>query len=598
MFLQTSHTGNVAVQRSESTISVDKRRPIGSLIAMFRPYRASMFLATVVFVIKDSPIWILPILTANIIDVVVEHKPVEQLWLNAGIAAIILVMNYPLNVLYVSRFSNAVRHVAADLRNGMSSRLQLLTIGFHSRTSAAVIQSKVVRDAENVELALNQSYGVGLSAICVLVGALVSTAVRVPSFVPVFVVIVPIAAVLLIMLRRRSGSLNESLRHEVETFSSRIGEMAALMPITRAHALEDVALERVSTSVEDVRSAAVALDKFNGRFGSITWISYQSLGVFCLVAASFAALTRFIPITAGEVVLLSGYFTILTGAIVNLLNLLPVMTKARESMRSIAEVLQEPDVELNVGKRAVASVAGNLRFERLGYRYTPRGKPALSDIELEVAPGETIAFVGPSGSGKSTLLNVVLGFLRPTSGRLLLDGVDTQTLDLRTFRSRVSVVPQESVLFEGTIRDNVAYGLSDASDAAVLDALRGANALEIVDALPDGWDTIVGERGARLSGGQRQRIAIARALIRDPRVLLLDEATSALDGESEKLVQDAVERLMGGRTTLIVAHRLSTIRAADRIAVLDAGRLVEIGTHKNLLAAGGRYSTLYSAQSF
>jgi ATP-binding cassette subfamily B protein len=581
-----------------ASLTVDKARPVRSLISLFRPYRGSMVVATIVFIIKDSPIWILPILTGNIIDVVVEHKPLNQLWLNAAIAAIILLMNFPLNVLYVGLFSNAIRRVAADLRNGMSTRLQMLSISFHSRTSASVIQSKVVRDAENVELALNQSYGIGLSAICVLVGALISTAIRIPSFVLVFVLTVPIAAALMISVRRRSSTLNESLRHEIERFSSRVGEMAALMPITRAHALEDVAIERVSTSVENVRSAAVTLDKFNGRFGSITWISYQSLGVFCLIAAAFAALTRVLPMTAGEVVLLSGYFTILTGSVVNLLNLMPVMTKARESMRSIAEVLQESDVELNAGRRPVAAVSGELRFDALQFRYPESKRPALDGIDLTISPGETVAFVGPSGSGKSTTLNVVLGFLRPTSGRLLLDGVDMQTLDLRTFRSRVSVVPQESVLFEGSIRDNVTYGVNDISDDTVLQALRDANALEIVDALPDGWDTVVGERGARLSGGQRQRIAIARALIRNPRVLLLDEATSALDGESEKLVQDAVERLMEGRTTLIVAHRLSTIRAADRIAVLDRGKLVEIGSHDELLAANGKYTKLHAAQRF
>ncbi|MCU1470368.1 MAG: transporter [Glaciihabitans sp.] len=581
-----------------ASLTVDKARPVRSLISLFRPYRGSMVVATIVFIIKDSPIWILPILTGNIIDVVVEHKPLNQLWLNAAIAAIILLMNFPLNVLYVGLFSNAIRRVAADLRNGMSTRLQMLSISFHSRTSASVIQSKVVRDAENVELALNQSYGIGLSAICVLVGALISTAIRIPSFVLVFVLTVPIAAALMISVRRRSSTLNESLRHEIERFSSRVGEMAALMPITRAHALEDVAIERVSTSVENVRSAAVTLDKFNGRFGSITWISYQSLGVFCLIAAAFAALTRVLPITAGEVVLLSGYFTILTGSVVNLLNLMPVMTKARESMRSIAEVLQESDIELNAGRRPVAAVSGELRFDALQFRYPESKRPALDGIDLTISPGETVAFVGPSGSGKSTTLNVVLGFLRPTSGRLLLDGVDMQTLDLRTFRSRVSVVPQESVLFEGSIRDNVTYGVNEISDDTVLQALRDANALEIVDALPDGWDTVVGERGARLSGGQRQRIAIARALIRNPRVLLLDEATSALDGESEKLVQDAVERLMEGRTTLIVAHRLSTIRAADRIAVLDRGKLVEIGSHDELLAANGKYMKLHAAQRF
>jgi len=233
----------------------------------------------------------------------------------------------------------------------------------------------------------------------------------------------------------------------------------------------------------------------------------------------------------------------LTNSIVNLLNLAPLVTKGLESLRSIAEVLEEPDVVQNEGKRHADRVVGRLQFDRVDFRYPDADALAIDGLDLGICPGETVAFVGRSGSGKSTVLNLALGFLRPTAGRILLDGVDMNTLDLRSVRRSVSVVPQESVLFTGSIRDNVTYGLDHVDDGRVVTALRDANAWEIVRDLPEGLDTLLGERGGRLSGGQRQRISIAKALIRDPRVLLLDEATSALDSESEQLVQEALARL-------------------------------------------------------
>ncbi len=407
-----------------------------------------------------------------------------------------------------------------------------------------------------------------------------------------FALAVPASAALIAVMRRRISAHNADFRAQIERMSARVSEMTHLIPITRAHALERRELDRMDVTLLGVREAGIRLDVVNGRFGALAWITFQMLSIACLVGAAWAAWTQTFALTAGDVVMLSSYFITLTGSATALMSLAPIVSKGLESVRSMGEVLTEPDIEANAGKRGLADVRGTVEFDHVQFAYDDAPDiPVVQDVTFRVDPGETVALVGPSGSGKSTMLNMVIGFLHPQQGAIRIDGQDLVDLDLRTYRRFLAVVPQESILFEGSVRDNVTYGNPGLDDDAVLAALRDANALEFVAEM-GGLDAVIGERGARLSGGQRQRLAIARALIRDPRVLVLDEATSALDAESERLVQEALARLMHARTTFVVAHRLSTIRGADRIVVMRAGRLVETGSHEELMAAGGEYAQM------
>jgi len=584
--------------------SLDARRPWRSLARMLRPQRWRLLLAALVFVVLDSPIWLVPVVVSGVVDVAVQGGPLPRLWWWGALGAVVLLQNYPTRLWFTSLYATVTRRLGVDLRGALTWHLHGLSHGFHTRSSAAVIQSKIVRDVENVEIMMQQAGPAAWSAVLVLTGALTVTALTVPIFVAVFALTLPLAAVMRAMMMRRSAHRNATFRHEVEQLSSQVGEMAVLMPLTRAHGLESVAERRIAARSENVMRAGLSLDMLNGGFGALTWVVLQLVGLAGILLAAAAAVEGWFAVTPGQVVLVATYFTILINAVASLLSLLPILTRGGESLASIAEVLQDDDLEENVGKPAVGAISGAITLREVTYGYpAPRGAAgpgagtaAVEGVSLDIRAGETIAFVGPSGSGKSTLLNLVLGFLRPTSGTIAFDDHDMQQVDMRTLRRHVSVVQQQPALFAGTIAQNVAYGMDDVDEAVVLDALARAGALEFVEREPEGIRTMVGERGARLSGGQLQRIAIARALVREPRILLLDEATSALDVSSERVVQDALDVLRGTCTTLVVAHRLSTVRTADRIVVLRAGRVVEQGSHEELVAAGGAYAQMVRLQ--
>ena len=283
------------------------------------------------------------------------------------------------------------------------------------------------------------------------------------------------------------------------------------------------------------------------------------------------------------------YFTTVVNSVSGIITLVPTISKGMESISSIGEIMQAGEIEVYQGKKKMKKIDGHFYFDHVCFHYLDEQHPVIDQFTLEVHPGETIAFVGPSGSGKSTLLNLLIGFIQPTSGTIYLDQQPLTRLDMRTVRQFLAVVPQTTLLFSASIRENITYGLTNISEKQLESVIEAAQLRSLIEELPHGLDTMVGENGSQLSGGQKQRISIARALIRNPKIILLDEATSALDTKSEKKIQQALDYLTEAPTTFIVAHRLSTIKEADRIIVIEKGKIIEMGTYEELVAKKGYF---------
>ena len=316
----------------------------------------------------------------------------------------------------------------------------------------------------------------------------------------------------------------------------------------------------------------------------------------CLVFSAVLAFKKLIPV--GDVVLYQSYFSTIVGSISAIIGLIPIIAKGLESLSSIGELLLETDTENNDGKKKFAQLNGVYDFKNVTFHYSDKSdRDVLKDFTLHIDKGETVALVGESGAGKSTALNLVIGFDLPTSGTLTIDGVNINDIDLHSYRSFIGVVPQNPIIFSGTIKDNITYGMKNVSRKQLDEVIKAALLEELVAELPDGVDTLLTEHGSNLSGGQRQRISIARALIRNPQVIVLDEATSALDSVSEQKIQAAIENLTRNRTTFVVAHRLSTIKNADKIAVVKDGRCVETGTFSELMDKEGEFYKFKQIQS-
>ncbi len=572
------------------------RRAFQNYIGFYSGYKLRFILVWIMYLVKASPAYVLPILTAEIVNMITDSAVTgemfyRKLWEILAIGFVAIVQNIPSHMLYVWLMSVPCRTVERNLRSALCIRLQHLSIPYHTTTKMGELQNKVTRDVESIENMTRMLLDTIPHLVLSIGVAVVVTLIKAPLFVLFYVAVVPFAVLLFVSIRKRMVERNREFRRSIEEMSGKVTEMLRLIPITRAHHVEDLEISRVNQRLEQIRSSGLRVDYINSVFASVNWVILMLFNLGTLVLIAYLYKRDILHIGVGDIGLLTGYFSTITATVLMAMNCLPGITKGLESVKSIGEVLECPDIELNAGKPGVTSVQGDFVFDHVSFRYPGSEAHALDDICLHVKAGETIALVGPSGAGKSTMAHLVIGFVRPTSGRLLLDGRDMNEIDLRSYRTFISVVTQETLLFDGTIRENICYGVNP-TEFELMDAVRGADLLDLIDSLPEGLDTRVRENGARLSGGQKQRIAIARALLRDPRVLILDEATSALDVESEAQVKAALDRLVKGRTTFIVAHRLSTIRDADRIVVMANGRIAEIGTHQELKARNGIYADM------
>lgn len=574
-----------------------KGHPLKILIGLYKGNYNKFFLAVLFFFIKHAPVWVLPIVTANIINDITSGSPetVQNIIIQAIIMVALVVLNVPMNYLYTRYKSLATRYAETGLRKALVRKLQQLSISYHKETQSGRLQSKIMRDVEAVETLSTQMF---LSILNIALNIGVALFVTISKSLIVFLFFLlttPLAAATMVFFRNIMKKRNTEFRKEMEETSARVMEMVELIPVTRAHALEEEEVTKMSGQLFAVAEKGYKLDVIQALFGSVGWAIFQVFQVVCLGFTGFLALKG--SVGPGDITLYQSYFATIVSQVSSLMSLIPVIAKGVESVNSIGEVLLEEDIECNDGKEALKSVEGEFDFKNVRFAYNNTDKPVLHELNLHVDKGQTIALVGESGAGKSTILNLVIGFNFATDGVVTIDGHDMRDIDLRSYRKHLAVVPQTSILFSGTIRDNITYGIDDFDEESLNKVVDAANLRDLIDSLPDGLDTVVGEHGGKLSGGQRQRVSIARALMRNPEVIVLDEATSALDSISEKLIREALNNLTKDRTTFIVAHRLSTIKGADRIAVIADGHCVEYGTYDELMELKGEFYQMKSIQS-
>ncbi len=572
-------------------------KPLAALAPFLRPYRRRALLALFALLVAAAAMLALPIALRQLIDhglAANSATTINRYFLGFLGAAVAFGGFAALRFYHVTWLGE---RIVADVRSAVYNRVIRMDPTFFEVTRTGEVLSRLTTDTTLVQSIAGSSLSIALRSTLSLAGALVMLALTSPKLTGALAVLLPLVIVPLIVVGRSVRALSRASQDRIADSSGLAGETLNAVQTVQAYTLESLQAERYTAAVEAgfdtgvqrtrVRAVLTALGTMLV-FGAITavlWLGAREvlagqmtggqLGQFLMYAVYVGASAAALSETWGEVQRGAG---------------------AMERLSELLEATPAITAPARPGQLP-ARTAGRIRFEGVEFRYPSRpDAAALSDFTLEIAPGETVALVGPSGAGKSTAFQLLLRFYDPAAGRVLVDGVDIARLAPEDLRRQIALVPQETVLFGASARENIGYGRPGASEAEIIAAAGAAAADGFLRELPQGYDTFLGERGLRLSGGQRQRLAIARAVLKNPPILLLDEATSALDAESERLVQEALERLTQGRTTLVIAHRLATVLKADRIVVMDHGRIVGQGTHAQLSASNPLYAHLAALQ--
>ncbi|GIV32338.1 MAG: multidrug ABC transporter ATP-binding protein [Saprospiraceae bacterium] len=586
---------------TRGSFSLETLRKALQIFSFVTPYRGRLMLGLVLLFLSSMVFMVFPYLSGEMVDIALGKSRYGITLREVGLIllAILFVQGF-VSYYRVQLFASVSERGIADVRRALYQRLITLPVVFYEKTRVGELVSRLTADVERLYNAISITLAEFVRQIIILISGVVFLAVTTPKLALIMLATFPVIVVGAMIFGRKIRKLSRERQKELANSNIILNETMQNIHVVKAFTNELLELMRYGKSID--KTVAVSLKYARGRALFAVFIVSILFGALFFIVWQGAIMVSEGTITAGQLISFVVYTAIIGGAIAGLGNFYTEILGAIGATERVRDILNEKgEIELKGAKPTKGPfrrLEGHIEFRDVHFHYPTRPDvEVLRGISFEVQPGSKVALVGPSGAGKSTIVQLLLKFYPIDQGDILVDGHSIFDYDTTAYRKHIAIVPQEVLLFGGTIRENIAYGKPDATDEEIYAAAAQANALEFIESFPEGFDTLVGERGIKLSGGQRQRIAIARAILKDPAILLLDEATSSLDAESEKVVQDALDKLMEGRTSIIIAHRLATIRSVDRIFVIEKGAIVEQGTHEELSALeNGIYNSLARLQ--